>query len=81
MEPKKTLFLNYGNRMAIELWETTWERLRCTPSRLTAEPENRTERERMLAQARKRGFNGNYHGVRVSCSGRRFLVELPWSGM
>lgn len=37
--------LNYGNQVALELWELTWERLMKTPSRLTAEPVNRAERE------------------------------------
>ena len=33
--------LNYGNRAALELWEMTWDQLVRTPSRQTAEPENR----------------------------------------
>ena len=30
--------INYGNQVALELWEMTWEDLTRTPSRLTAEP-------------------------------------------
>lgn len=67
--------LNYGNRMALKLWEMTWEQLIETPSRLTAEPVNRAEREWMLEQARVRGYLDTYRGVRISRSGRRFLVE------
>jgi hypothetical protein len=67
--------LNYGNRTALELWEMTWEQLVKTPSRLTAEPVNRAEREWMLEQARTRGFVDTYRGVRISATGRRFLVE------
>lgn len=67
--------LNYGNRAALELWEMTWEQLGKTPSRLTAEPVNRAEREWMLEQARSRGFIDTYRGVRISATGRRFLVE------
>ena len=67
--------LNYGNRMALQLWEMTWEQLVETPSRLTAEPVNRAEREWMLEQARVRGYLDTYRGVRISRSGRRFLVE------
>ncbi|MBX3236780.1 MAG: MEKHLA domain-containing protein [Nitrospiraceae bacterium] len=67
--------LNYGNQRALELWETTWEELVKTPSRLTAEPVNRAEREWMLEQAKTRGYIENYRGVRISRSGRRFLVE------
>ena len=73
--------LNYGNQMALELWEMTWEQLIKTPSRLTAEPVNRTEREWMLEQARVRGFIDTYRGIRISGTGRRFLVEnaLIWN--
>jgi hypothetical protein len=67
--------LNYGNQVALELWELTWERLMKTPSRLTAEPVNRAEREWMLEQARVRGYIDTYRGVRISGTGRRFLVE------
>ena len=67
--------LNYGNQTALDLWEMTWEELINTPSRLTAEPVNRAEREWMLDQARMRGFIDTYRGVRISASGRRFLVE------
>jgi len=73
--------LNYGNRMALDLWEMAWEQLVETPSRLTAEPINRAEREWMLEQARARGYIDTYRGVRISGTGRRFLVEnaLVWN--
>jgi len=73
--------LNYGNQTALDLWHLTWEQLIKTPSRLTAEPVNRAEREWMLEQARTRGFIDNYRGVRISGTGRRFLVEnaLIWN--
>ena len=53
----------------------TWKQLVTTPSRLTAEPVNRAEREWMLEQARVRGYIDTYRGVRISGTGRRFLVE------
>ncbi|HEX2055620.1 MAG TPA: MEKHLA domain-containing protein [Nitrospiraceae bacterium] len=67
--------LNYGNQMALSLWELSWDELMRTPSRLTAEPVNRAEREGMLEQARTNGHIKNYRGVRISKSGRRFLIE------
>ena len=67
--------LNYGNRQALELWEMTWPELTATPSRLTAEPVNRTERARTLRQVAAHGFITDYRGVRISRTGRRFLVE------
>ena len=73
--------LNYGNQTALDLWELTWEQLLATPSRLTAEPANRAEREWMLEQARLRGFIDTYRGIRISRTGRRFLVDdaLIWN--
>ena len=73
--------LNYGNQVALELWELTWEKLITTPSQLTAEPINRAEREWMLEQARTRGYLDTYRGVRITSTGRRFLVEnaLIWN--
>lgn len=73
--------LNYGNQMALDLWEMSWDRLVQTPSRLTAEPVNRAEREWMLGQARRLGYLDTYRGVRISATGRRFLVEdaLIWN--
>lgn len=67
--------LNYGNQTALDLWEMDWKQFTQTPSRLTAEPVNREERARMLEQARTHGYISDYRGVRISHSGKRFLVE------
>jgi hypothetical protein len=67
--------LNYGNQTALDLWELPWEQFIQTPSRLTAEPDDRAEREQMLMQARAKGYYDGYRGVRISSTGRRFLVE------
>lgn len=73
--------LNYGNQVALELWEMTWENLTRTPSRLTAEPTNQAEREWMLEQAKAHGYLDTYRGVRITSTGRRFRVEnaLIWN--
>ncbi len=73
--------LNYGNQIALDLWELSWNQFIKTPSRLTAEPDDRAERERMLTQARAKGYFDGYRGVRISSTGRRFLVEqaLIWN--
>jgi hypothetical protein len=73
--------LNYGNRVALDLWEMTWDEFCRTPSRLTAEPINQAERARMLAEAQAHGYIADYRGVRISKTGRRFLVEhaLVWT--
>ena len=67
--------LNYGNQRALDLWELSWAQLTSTPSRLTAEPMNRDERARMLAVAEKQGYYSGYRGIRISSTGKRFLVE------
>lgn len=79
MEPDP--ILNYGNKAAQDLWELDWAQLTKTPSRLTAEPVNQAERARMLAQAHEKGFIDDYKGVRISGTGKRFLVEqaIVWS--
>jgi hypothetical protein len=73
--------LNYGNKIALDLWELDWERFTKTPSRLTAEPVNQAERARMLARAQAHGFIDDYRGVRISGTGKRFLVEqaIVWN--
>lgn len=67
--------LNYGNRQALDLWEMDWQEFTATPSRLTAEPVNRDERADMLRRVAAHGFVTDYRGVRISRTGRRFLVE------
>ncbi len=67
--------LNYGNAAALRLWEMTWDAFTTTPSRLTAEPVAREERARLLAEAARKGYAGGYRGIRISRTGRRFLVE------
>ena len=67
--------LNYGNQVALDLWDMNWDEFRQTPSRCTAEPINREERQQMLSLAAKQGFIDNYQGVRISRSGKRFLIE------
>ncbi len=73
--------LNYGNQTALDLWELSWRQFIKMPSRITAEPDDRAERTRMLERARLNGYFDGYRGVRVSATGRRFLVEhaLIWN--
>ena len=67
--------LNYGNRVALALWEMSVSQLLATPSRLTAEPMLRESRERLLAQTSRDGFVSGYAGVRVSATGKRFHIS------
>lgn len=78
---EKDPILNYGNNAALNLWEMSWEELTQTPSRLTAEPMNRQERESFLKQVHEKGFIVNYQGVRISKTGKRFRIEkaIVWN--
>jgi hypothetical protein len=79
MEPDP--ILNYGNQTALGLWELSWDLFIKTPSRLTAEPDDWADRERLLAEAKAKGYYDGYRGIRISSTGRRFLVEqaLIWT--
>lgn len=67
--------LTYGNLAAQALWEMSWDQLTALPSRLTAEPAHRGQRDAMFVQMRARGFIENYAGVRISASGCRFEIR------
>ncbi len=58
-----------------------WEIFTRTHSRLTAEPISREERARLLEEVTRKGFIDNYKGIRISRTGRRFLIEqaLVWN--
>ena len=66
---------NYGNQTALKLWEVSWNDFLQMPSRLSAEPIDREARALMLQQAAAKGYIDNYQGVRISSTGKRFLVE------
>ena len=67
--------LNYANEAGLRLFELTWSELIAMPSRLTAEMLARAERARLLLEVSRNGFIDDYRGVRVTRSGRRFLIE------
>jgi hypothetical protein len=66
---------NYANRAALAAFEMRWEEFVGMPSRRSAQAPARAERERVLETVRRMGFVDNYRGVRVSGTGRRFMVE------
>lgn len=67
--------LNYANRAGLKLFELAWEELIELPSRHTAEPIHQDERARLLATVARHGFIDDYCGVRITKSGRRFVIE------
>ncbi|MGB1108752.1 MAG: MEKHLA domain-containing protein [Gammaproteobacteria bacterium] len=66
--------ITYGNRTALDLWETDWAHFTGTPSRQTAEPGLREERARLLKEVSEQGFSSGYRGIRISFNGRRFEI-------
>ncbi len=66
---------NYANLSALNLFELSWEEFIQLPSRLSAEPVNQAERERLLAEVTRHGYIDDYEGIRISKSGRRFLIK------
>ncbi|MCC0177852.1 MEKHLA domain-containing protein [Waterburya agarophytonicola K14] len=66
---------NYGNQAALQLWSISWDELIKTPSRLSAEPENRATRSAMLEQAATKGYIANCQGVRISTTGQKFAIK------
>ena len=66
---------NYANLKALELFALSWEDFICLPSRLSAEPVNQAERDRLLAEVTEKGYIDHYQGVRISSTGKRFLIK------
>lgn len=66
---------NFGNRTALELFELTWEQFTSLHSRKSAEPVNQKERSRLLERVTQQGYINDYSGVRISSTGKRFLIR------
>ena len=67
--------LTYANAAALQLWETNWEALIGLPSRCTAPEEEQKERRSALGQAKRLEAMTGYCGIRVSRTGRRFMIR------
>jgi PAS domain-containing protein len=65
----------YGNKAAQRRFEYEWEELTALPSRLSAEPLERSERQRFLEHVARDGFVTGYSGIRIAGSGKRFRIE------
>jgi hypothetical protein len=65
----------FGNRVALDQFEMTFEQFTAMPSRLSAEPMLREERQALLDQVARDGFVDDCTGIRISSTGRRFRIE------
>ncbi|QIZ69957.1 MEKHLA domain-containing protein [Oxynema aestuarii] len=66
---------NYGNRQGLQLWEFSWDEFTRMPSRQCVEPSGFDERSQLLSQANQCGYITNYRGVRISRTGKRFIIS------
>jgi PAS domain S-box-containing protein len=65
----------YANRAAQNRFGYDWQEFTSLPSRLSAEMQEREERQRLLETVARNGFIANYRGLRVTKSGHRFWME------
>ena len=65
----------FANRAALVAFETTAAAITAMPSRLSAEPLARNERQALLDRVSAHGFIDDYAGVRISARGRRFTIR------
>jgi hypothetical protein len=70
-DPKFT----YANKCAQACFEYDWAEITKLPSRLSAGPADRAERQALLDAVAQHRFMSGYCGVRVAKSGRRFFIE------
>lgn len=66
---------NYGNLTALKVFEMDWFTFTQFPSRKSAERVNQAEREQLMNRVSKNGFIDDYHGIRISSTGKRFIIE------
>ena len=72
---EKDPIFNFGNLTALSLFEMSLEDFVQIPSRLSAEPMNQRERQRLLERVTQFGFIDDYSGIRISSQGRRFRIQ------
>ena len=71
----------YGNQTALRLFELNWQELTTMPSRQSAEPMLQYDRSLFLKTVSEQGYIDNYKGVRISKSGKKFLLQnaIVWN--
>jgi hypothetical protein len=65
----------YANLAAQRHFEYSWQEFMGMPSRLSAEPQNRDQRQAFMDSVLEQGYATGYEGPRIAKSGRRFLVQ------
>ena len=65
----------YANLVAQAAFEMLWSEIIGLPSRHSAEPPAQTERAHLLERVATQGYISDYSGVRITRSGKRFLIQ------
>jgi hypothetical protein len=65
----------YGNKLALQQFEMRFEEFVQLPSRLSAEPLAQEARTKLLHKVSLQGYIDDYCGMRISGSGRRFMIR------
>jgi len=80
-DTQKDPVFNFSNASGLSLFEYNWKEFTSTPSRYSAEQPNRAERERLLNRVNQKGYIDDYSGVRISKTGKRFLIRhaIVWN--
>lgn len=65
----------YGNKRAQAIFGYDWDELTALPSRFSAEPMERGERQLFLEKVARDGFVAGYRGIRITKSGTRFWID------
>ncbi len=66
---------NFGNKAALELFNLEWEQFIRLQSQESAEAISRDERDKLLTRVNTDGYINDYSGVRITSTGKRFLIE------
>ena len=66
---------SYANLAAQRLFGMGWDEFVMLPSRCSAEPVERAEREVLLRRVAEQGYIDDYAGVRIAKDSRRFRIE------
>jgi len=67
--------INYANLAAQQLFEMNWHEFVQLPSRFSAETVVQKERDALLKRVSDNGYIDDYSGVRISKTGKRFIID------
>ncbi len=65
----------YGNEAGLQQFEMEWDDFTSIPSRFSAEPMEREERDALLESVRNHGFSESPNNIRVTKNKQRFQIK------